>query len=47
MKTLMTRTDVSKLIQQIYIVECSQRYSKHVKYRLEHLKDRQLLKNRL
>ena len=27
-----------QLIEQIYIVECSQRYSKHVKCRLEHFK---------
>ena len=36
-----------QIIEQILIVECSQRYIQHVKYTLERLNDRQLLKNRL
>ena len=27
-----------QIIEQIYVMECSQRYSKHVRYMLEHFK---------
>ena len=27
-----------QIIEKIYVVECSQRYNKYVKYRLEHFK---------